>query len=318
MQIAFGVGCALVMIALRSTLDIIAPTSGPFALVYPAVLIATLFGHWRAGLTTWFIAFLWGWYYVLPFPNSFRFELASDPMSVSINVGASLIIILLAEKFRSAVRGYADELERAAERRLVLLAELEHRTKNNFALVASLLEIQKRRQTDPVLVRALDDASGRVRTFASAYSNLTEEQAEGYDVAMKPYLEQLIDRVGGASFAENVTIESDIAAVTMPRERGVAIGLFLNEAVANSAKYAFADGRAGTIRVAFTSNAAGEGWSLLLEDNGAGTGAVPNEHSGGIGTNLMAAFAQQADATHEVRFSGNGCHVELCSKPPSN
>ena len=51
--IAFGIIAAAVMILLRSVLNMWAPTSGPFALVYPTVLIATLYGRWQAGLVAY-------------------------------------------------------------------------------------------------------------------------------------------------------------------------------------------------------------------------------------------------------------------------
>ena len=42
-QVLFGLALALAMIGLRTLIDIVAPNAGPFALVYPMVLIATLF-----------------------------------------------------------------------------------------------------------------------------------------------------------------------------------------------------------------------------------------------------------------------------------
>ena len=44
-QVLFGLALAVAMILLRSAIDLVAPNAGPFALVYPMVLIATLFGR---------------------------------------------------------------------------------------------------------------------------------------------------------------------------------------------------------------------------------------------------------------------------------
>ena len=49
-QMIFGILCGAAMIGLRTLYDLWAPTSGPFAMIYPTVLLATLYGHWRAGL----------------------------------------------------------------------------------------------------------------------------------------------------------------------------------------------------------------------------------------------------------------------------
>ena len=69
-------------------------------------------------------------------------------------------------------------------RKQVLMAELEHRTKNNFALVAALLEIQKKREKDPRLDVAFDDAIRRVRTFAEASSSRATPASFDDDDAM--------------------------------------------------------------------------------------------------------------------------------------
>ncbi|MEO1968284.1 MAG: histidine kinase dimerization/phosphoacceptor domain -containing protein [Sphingomonadaceae bacterium] len=308
-EAGFGLICAAVMIGLRSAADLIAPTAGPFALVYPTVLVATLFGHWFAGMVAWGLSFGWAWYFVLPYAESFSFQIPSDPPRVVINLLASLIIILFAESFRRAVRYYGDAIEAAADRRLTLLAELEHRTKNNFALVASLLEIQKRRHSDERVTRALEDASGRVLTFADAYTNLAAEQEEGADVAMKPYLERLIERLTKASFGNNVRVRYSIAELTLPREQAVGVGLYLNEAIANCAKYAFPESRRGVLAIEFT--VADYGWCLCVSDDGIGEEAISVDKAGGLGRNLMDIFAHQARATHHFDRDKAGCTVRL-------
>lgn len=305
-QVLFGAGCAVSMVALRSAVDIAIPGSGPFALVYPTVMVATLYGHWRGGLIAYLLAFTWAWYVVLPGTWSFRFADPADFSRVALNGLSALVVLVLAEGFRAAVQRSSGELERTLDRRAVLLAELDHRTKNNFALVASVLEIQKRRQEEPRLREALDDAIGRVRAFAAAYANLADAQQEGAEVAMKPYLEQLIDRIANASFHEGVHVEHSIAEMRMPREIGVGIGLFLNEAICNAAKHAFGDGRPGTIMVTF--GPAGSGWRLVVEDDG---GATELHRTEGFGSSLMAAFARQAHAEHLAEIGERGYRQRL-------
>lgn len=309
-QLGFGMACGLAMIALRSFFDIWAPAVGPFALVYPTVLLATLYGHWQAGLIAWALGFSWAWYVVLPYPYAFEFAEAKDIPRVGLNAAAALVVLLFAETFRSAVEAGRVQRDAEIERRAVLLAEMEHRTKNNFALVASLLEIQKRRESSQTVKLAFDDAIGRVRTFAEAYSHLADEQGEGAYVDMQPYLERLIERVGSAAFAPNVSITHAISDASLARETAVAIGLFTNEALTNCAKYAFPDGRAGRVHVAL--DVRGDDWSLTIRDDGAGTSSdTPDDLGSGIGSSLLGAFARQANASHVVHSSDRGFLVEL-------
>ena len=309
-QIVFGLLLAVAMIGLRTLLDMIAPTSGPFALVYPTVLIATLFGRLWAGIVCLIASFLWAWYVVLPDSWSFAFAQESDPARVLINFLSCCVVVVLAEVFRRAVRVREAELHDSLDRRRWLMAELQHRTKNNFALVASMIELQKRRQDNPAAAAALEDAANRVFSFSRAYAQLAVDEADRQegDIDMAAYLGDVIDHLVAASFDDNVTVTRRIAPISLPREQAVAVGLFLNEALTNTAKYAFGDGRKGTLDILLDGTAAD--WRLEVRDDGAGTGAA-SDADGGLGQSLMRTFAHQAEADHSVEVGDRGCRVSL-------
>ncbi|RVQ66905.1 sensor histidine kinase [Croceicoccus ponticola] len=298
----FGLVCALTMIGLRSLVDVIAPSSGPFALVYPTVLIATLFGHWRGGLVAYLISFFWAWWYVLPTVGSFEFEVPNDASRVAINLISVAVVAVFAEAFRRAVKGAAIARDAEIERRGMLLAELEHRTKNNFALVASLLELQKRRTSDAAVADAIEQATGRVHTFARAYANLVDSQGEGASVEMENYLHEVVGHMHDGAFDDGVQVTCHVEPCILPRQVAVAIGLFVNEALTNCAKYAFPEGRVGRVEVAFARGDAD--WSVSVRDNGIGLGDGTNVAGGkstnGMGAGLMQAFACQAGATYAI------------------
>jgi two-component sensor histidine kinase len=312
-QVTFGVVCAMAMIGVRSLIDIVAPTSGPFAMVYPTVLIATLFGHWRGGVTALIVSFMWAWYFVLSPTLSFTFVDPTDPPRVLINLVSCTVVLFFAEAFRKAVRANTDAAARELARRKMLMADLEHRTKNNFQLVASLLSIQKRRDATPEIAAALDDAIGRVNTFSDAYSTFALEVGEDGegdgDVDMAEYLTRLTMRVGRACLHDKVRMKIECDPLNLPREKAVAVGLFANEALTNCGKYAFGDGRAGSVVVRLRSTGEEE-WSLEIEDDGAGKKAMPRA-GGGLGSSLLEAFAHQAGANHHVEISDGGARVEL-------
>ena len=310
----FGLGLAVAMIGLRSLIDIVAPSGGPFALVYPLVLIATLFGRLFAGIVCLVVSFLWAWYVVLPFHWSFDFAVASDQSRVLINFLSVCVVLTLAEIFRAAVRVREAELHESLDRRRWLMAELQHRTKNNFALVASMIELQKRRQDNPAAAAALEDAANRVFSFSRAYAQLAVESAERKEGAidMASYLEDVIDHLVHASFDDNVKVERRIAPIPLPRDQAVAIGLFLNEALTNAAKYAFGDGREGELTIVLEGSASD--WRLDVRDNGAGS-AASSEADGGLGRSLMRTFANQAGAEQDIEVNDQGCRVTLARQP---
>lgn len=174
-RLLHGVVCGVGMIALCLAIDLWAPGAGGFALVYPAVLLATLYGGWSAGLVAYVISLGWALLEILPLSPGSAFGSEDALARIALHALAALIVLVFAETFRTAVSHQREQREAEIERRAVLLAELEHRTKNNFALVASLLELQKRREDSEQVRRAFDDAIGRVRTFAEAYTHLAGE-----------------------------------------------------------------------------------------------------------------------------------------------
>ncbi|XJJ69870.1 sensor histidine kinase (plasmid) [Novosphingobium sp. BL-8A] len=292
--------------------DVFAPNIGAFALVYPAVLIAVLFGRLAAGITALLISFTWACWLMVPVAQSTRLQNPSDIGRIVINALSVLIVLVLAEAFRRAVREAVRAYDVEIERRKILMAELEHRTKNNFALVASLLSLQARKNADPMVSLALEQAIGRIRTFAQAYENLTLAQSYDGMIAMRQYVHDVVSRAAAAMLPDHVSISIDASERLLPQQVAVAIGLFFNEALTNCAKYAFPEGRLGQIRAGFRSNS--QGWEAFVIDNGVGETAPARESGTNLGRNLMSAFAQQAQATYCYTVGTTGCHVSLRSE----
>jgi two-component sensor histidine kinase len=291
------------------------PLSGPFAFVFPAVVIATLYGHWTGGLAALIVSIAAIQYLVLPFSVPLSFMATSPSARIMTAVITAGVLLLLAETFRANAARHAAERDSEIERREMLLRELEHRTRNNFALVASLLEFQRRQSKSPEVVKALDHAISRVHTFADAYTQLDSTTAETNDVDMKSYLLRLLDRVADALFGEQVRIESDIEGMTLPSRKAVAVGLYVNEALTNCAKYAFPGGSGGTIKVALGLE--NGGWRLTVLDDGVGDAHAEAEQEDGrrkgLGGVLFDALAAQAGARHEVTLPEKGRRLDLVS-----
>lgn len=311
-QLAFGTACAVAMIALRLLIDSRLPDASPFALVYPSVVVATLYGHWRAGVLAGVVTFIFAWYYFLPMPFSFAFDDPSGLSRTALSAASAAVVLVFAETFRHLVFTAVEERDAEIAQRAMLMQELEHRTKNNFALVVSLLETQRRDETDPRVLSALELATARVHSFARSYGNLGEGLTNAGCVAMKPYLSEVIERFIEGAFREGIEVSIAIADCRLPREMAVAIALFANEALTNCVKYAFPDARGGRVEVTFAGNA--QSWHLIVADDGVGQSAQGDrDEEKGLGSRLMYAFAERAKATFEVEATRSGRRVRLTS-----
>lgn len=310
-QLGFGTLAAVAALLVQGFLSRLVPGAGPFAMGLPAVLFATLFGRWGSGAVAGLVFVLYVWFEELLPAGSFAFALPSDATRVLIASIAFALVIAVAELFRAAVRRAAAERDRELAERDLLLEEFDHRVKNNFALVASLLDLQRRRAADPATAEALGAALARVESIARAHRHLYRGAPSSRTTDMAGYLAELCSALSEALFAKNgVGLFCDAEAIEIPRDRAVSIGLVLNELVTNAAKHAFEDREAGSVRVTFRAH--GEGWRLVVADDG--KGILPDKaagREGGLGQRLVEGFAKQAGGTVTTESGPEGTTVTV-------
>ena len=294
--ILFGALCSAVGVALRMVTDMYLPGAGPFALAVPMVLIATLFGGWLAGLVCQTLSGLHAWYFVLPVAGSFDLAEISDGPRILVNLAAGYFSVLLAEIFRRAAR-------KALHDREMLLVELEHRVKNSFASIASIMRMQMR-DASPDAKALLQAALGRIESYARAYGYLRFQFDDTGSVHIDDYLRDLCVALEETATADRrVTFACDADRAPINRDKAIVIGLLVNEVATNSIKHAFGENR-GRISVRFRPENGRHVLSISDDGRGisddAGDGGRP-----GLGMRLIEALAQQGNGTVE-RTTGPG------------
>lgn len=293
---------------LRLAIDAVTPGVAPFVILFPASLIAALAGGWRPGVLTLTVSELFAWYYVIPPRGLFWKGEAQAPNLIAIYL-AGLIIVAVAQGFRQAARRQAEERAAKLAERDLMLRELDHRMKNNFATVAGLLQMQLRRAADGPARKALGEALGRVESISAAHRNLYGPGEDVRLVDMGVYLADLCRSLAEALFlGELVRLDCEAEPGPLDRDRAVAVGLIVNELVTNAAKHAFADGRPGLIRVSFARQA--QGYRLLVEDDGMGLPADFAKRRQGLGRGLVEAFTRQAGGELKIG-EGPGARFEV-------
>lgn len=319
-QVIFGILCFGAVLLTRAFVDIFATGAGPFSLIYPAILISTLYGRWQAGLLTFVLSFLHAWYFVLPETHSFAFANSTDQSRTIVNGSAALVILIFAESFRFAVHHATRQRDKEMETQEVLMRELEHRTKNNFAMVAGLLTMQQRASTSPEVQEALLSAAARVRSFSAIHETIYASDSFSAEVPLQAYLKPLIQQLAEGLFENGkVRIELNCDPVNVPRDRTVAIGLIVAELVTNAAKHAFPDRNDGVITVSYTAPA-GALWCLTVCDDGRGSKGLletANKPPSGLGSQLLQAFATTAGGQLTTEHTENGTCVKLVEDPQS-
>ena len=202
------------------------------------------------------------------------------------------------------------ELEVALRHREVLLREVHHRVKNNLQMVGSLMRLQARYLTDPLVVETFNAAIQRLQSIALMHSVL--DPAHGVvQVDCSRYLAQLLTHLAQAyavaSRAIRLTVEPQ--GVDLSPEVAVPCGLIVHELVSNALKHAFPAGQPGAVAVSLVRE--GDRLTLTVGDTGVGLPAtVTLATASSLGFRLVRALAEQLDGTLAVDVGG-GTRVRL-------
>jgi two-component sensor histidine kinase len=183
--------------------------------------------------------------------------------------------------------------KRAEAHQSELFDELNHRVKNNLAIVSAMLTMQSRVSGSSEVREHLAKAIGRIQTIADVHASLYRSGRKD-DVDFAAYLNDLCERLADSALDKaRVALEVDAEPALVPLDKAVALGVVVNELVTNAAKHAYPPPAKGTISVQLHRD--GAALALQVGDGGPG---LPNEPSKtGLGMRLVRSLVQQLGAT---------------------
>ena len=207
--------------------------------------------------------------------------------------GAANILGMAIERER-----HERNLKTALQRHQFLIGEMNHRVKNSLALVASMLRLQARENTDPAFAEQLEDATLRVGAIARVHEQLYQtSDVERFDVGR--YIEAICKDLG-ASFAQCEIFVEAQPGIIISTDRAISSALIVNELVSNAAKHAYHGLGAGRVWVKVAATGV-DSFSIAVRDKGDG---VPEDFEfgkgKGLGARMIRALAQQLNASLEV------------------
>lgn len=204
-----------------------------------------------------------------------------------------------------ALRNALEKAVRAERAKDLALYELNHRIRNDLAMMASVLELQLRAQTDPAAKAAFRSAVGRIHVIANAHDHLLPRDDQS-SIDMKEYLTDCCRHLADAlRDVRPIAVNVEADPVYLPSDKAVSVGLMVNELATNAFKYAFPDDRAGTITVRFRNKGARE-LELIVEDDGKG---CPEGAKEGLGSRIVRLLAQQLRGHVKIKSAEPGCRT---------
>ena len=181
-----------------------------------------------------------------------------------------------------------------------LLKEVHHRVKNNLQVIMSLLRLEAG-QIDHALTRSvLKDMQDRIRSMSLLHETIYRS-GRFAQVDLADYLQQLTTQLfrSLAGQTSEVTLQLDLAPMTLEIDQAIPCGLIVNELASNCLKHGFPHGRPGGVRVEL---AALDG-RIRLRVTDSGVGLPPGfelAKINSLGLGLVSDLARQLRGQLEI------------------
>jgi PAS domain S-box-containing protein len=191
-----------------------------------------------------------------------------------------------------------ERLQAALHTQEVLLKEIHHRVKNNLQVVMSLLRLQIRQVTDPRAIAALRDSRQRVEVMALVHEllyrtgDMARIDATAYIRQLSSQMLRIYDLAPG-----QLMVELAAEGIWLNLDQAVPCGLIIHEIFSNSLKYAFPDGRPGTVGITLHATSP-DMLTLKVWDTGVGLPTdAPATAEPSLGISLVHDLVRQLRGT---------------------
>jgi two-component sensor histidine kinase len=302
-EAAIGFVVAGTMFVLRLSATGITGERAPYALNFLAVVLATVIAGWRSGLLALILSQLLVWWAIVPPVGSFEIHGAERIGGLTIATLSQGVILLIIALYQREIGKGVRERERRMELLDQALNEIDHRTRNNYATVLALVQLQAQRAQEPAVKNALQQVMDRIQAIAGASDRLAMRSSELDRIKLDDHLCELVEQIERGIARDGIEVECDVEEVVATADTATSISIIVNELVTNAIKHAFNGEGSGIVRV---MGRAGDVFELVVQDDGRGIGPTRKKNGSGLGTRLVENFVKQLGAQHEVVSSENG------------
>ncbi|SEI55017.1 Two-component sensor histidine kinase, contains HisKA and HATPase domains [Dyadobacter sp. SG02] len=205
----------------------------------------------------------------------------------------------IVQKYSNSIAQKNSYLEQLVREKEWLVREVHHRVKNNLQMIVSLIDSQASYLNNGEF-DAVMDSKHRIEAMSLIHQKLylTDNVTT---VNMQVYIKELVmylrDSFGSM---HHIAFVTDVDEICLDVSHAIPMGLLLNEAITNSIKYAFPEGRPGKIDVIF-KYCVGTQVTLIIKDNGIGLPAdFDASQVQSLGMSLMHGLATEVSGTLQI------------------
>lgn len=197
----------------------------------------------------------------------------------------------------SAQKKSEEETLKSLKEKEVLLKEVHHRVKNNLQVISSILNLQTAYLKDRGTINLLKECQNRIKTMAFIHESLYQNK-DFSQINFSEYIITLVKNLFYSFETNQQKIKTHFAVDTIFLNLDVSIpcGLIMNELVSNALKYAFDDGREGTVFITLKKEKGKI--KMAVADNGRGMPEHVNFRSTEtLGLQLVTTLTEQINGT---------------------
>lgn len=214
-------------------------------------------------------------------------------------------VVLLLKKEHEA----QSKISHSLKEKETLLAEIQHRVKNNLAVITGLLNLQMEKAPCDVSKGLMIESRNRVMSIAMIHERLYKKDNLS-KIDLKLYLSELVNEiVKSFPLRAQIQIIEELEDVEIELTKAVPAGLIVNEVITNSLKHAFTSDIKHPI-ITIQMKKIFDCMQISLSDNGVGFTDIKNRKESSLGITLIESLADQIDAKVSFR-NNNGAYVNF-------
>jgi len=150
-----------------------------------------------------------------------------------------------------------------------LLREIHHRVKNNFAILVSLINMQRSQSQNEEFKQSLTNLQLRIRTMALVHEMLY--RSEDFErISFPDYVRSVASVISATYGRMNVHLVFQLEPIIINIETAIPLGLILNELLSNAYRHAFTGNSEGKISIILQKHTTGNSFAFTISDSGVG------------------------------------------------
>lgn len=198
----------------------------------------------------------------------------------------------------------ADLLRQGKEQADLIAQELNHRVKNLFAVILSLITLSARGSTD--VASTIEKIRNRIHALSLAHS-----VSQGTSGIRSVEIRELLDATLAPYRNASNNISCDGPDITLPTATMTPLGLIMHEMATNALKYGALSVPEGSVAVEWSRLDTSDGPMATIKWRERGGPKVTAGGSQGFGSSMIAASAQQLNGQLEQDWHEDGLEVNL-------